>query len=66
MDNHFHFLVKIKTKETLQDFVEKNTKLKLDKDSGLHSATKIFSKQMAKFLSCYTQSFNKVNNRHGA
>ncbi len=66
MSNHFHFLVKIKSNEALNEFATKNTKSTLEKEAGLHSITNIFSKQMGKFISCFSQSFNKVNNRHGA
>ena len=66
MPNHFHFLVKIKSKETVKDFAEKNTKSTTENESGLHSFSNVFSKQMGKFISCYSQSYNKVNNRHGA
>jgi putative transposase len=64
MPNHFHFLIRIKDLESLNNF-QKSDLYKTHKN-GLHSTEQIFSKQMAKFISCYTQSYNKVNNRHGA
>lgn len=73
MPNHFHFLIKIKSKEELETFVKVSNFDKggsdLDKanhKNGLHSISNIVSKQMGKFISSYSQSFNKVNNRHGA
>ena len=66
MSNHFHFLIKIKNIEVLELFAIKNSKTVERHKTGLHSISNIFSKQMSKFLSCYTQSFNKVYNRHGA
>ncbi|MEM8522722.1 hypothetical protein [Flavobacterium sp. PL12] len=66
MSNHFHFIVKIKSEEVLKTFAEKNTKSTIEKKYGLHALSNIFSKQIGKLISCYTQSYNKVNNRHGA
>ena len=66
MSNHFHFIVKIKSEEVLKNFAEKNTKSTIEKKYGLHALSNIFSKQIGKLISCYTQSYNKVNNRHGA
>ena len=66
MQNHFHFLIKIKPNEELIKFAKKNIKSALEKETGLHSISNIFSKQMGKFISCFSQSYNKINNRHGA
>ena len=33
---------------------------------GLHATDAIVSKQIGKFISSYSQAYNKVNNRHGA
>jgi REP element-mobilizing transposase RayT len=66
MQNHFHFLIKIKPNEELLKFAKKNIKSALEKETGLHSISNIFSKQMGKFISCFSQSYNKINNRHGA
>ncbi len=66
MPNHFHFLVKIKSKEELIHFVNSEIKINDEIKNGLHSFESIFSKQTAKFLSSYTQALNKVSNRHGA
>jgi REP element-mobilizing transposase RayT len=65
MPNHFHFLVKIKSESELNSFVDVQNFSKAPKD-GLHSYNSLISKQFAKFFSCYTQAFNKVNSRHGA
>jgi REP element-mobilizing transposase RayT len=65
MPNHFHFILKIKSKETLEYFLKNNIKSPSIVNEGLHASHNIASKQMSKFISSYTQSFNKVNSRHG-
>lgn len=57
MDNHFHFLLRAKPLKN----IEKKTNNKI----GLHSDDQIYSKQIGKLISSYTQAFNKVENRHG-
>ena len=37
-----------------------------DIDKGLHTFDSLVSKQMGKFISSYSQAYNKVTNRHGA
>ena len=59
MNNHFHFLLKAKPVIIVADKLEKANK------NGLHSADQIYSKQIGKLISSYTQAFNKVENRHG-
>jgi len=66
MPNHFHFLIKVKSKEELETFVKVLNFDKGNHSRGLHSSSNGVSKQMGKFISSYSQSFNKVNNRHGA
>jgi len=65
MPNHFHFLIKVKSELEIESFVKVQNFDKAPK-VGLHSYDSIVSKQFAKFLSSYTQAYNKVNNRHGA
>lgn len=63
MPNHFHFVIKIKSnKELIELFEEKNKK---SKNKGLHSKESLASKQLSKFISSYTQAYNKVFDRHG-
>jgi REP element-mobilizing transposase RayT len=63
MPNHFHFVVKVKSQEELLKFLNlKNKKLK---NVGLHSIQSMVSKQFSKFISSYTQAYNKVYQRHG-
>lgn len=63
MPNHFHFVIKVKSQEELLKFLNlKNKKLK---SVGLHSIQSIVSKQFSKFISSYTQAYNKVYQRHG-
>ena len=65
MPNHFHFLIKVKSKEVQETFVKVLSFDKGNHSSGLHSSGNIVSKQIGKFISRYSQSFNKVSNRHG-
>jgi len=57
MNNHFHFLLRAKPLQHHE--TKKSTK------TGLHSDDQIYSKQIGKLISSYTQAFNKVENRHG-
>ncbi len=59
MNNHFHFLLRAKP------VISGNDNVKLKNINGLHSADQIYSKQIGKLISSYTQAFNKVENRHG-
>ena len=66
MPNHFHFLIKIKSEEEIFTFAKTlNPNIEI-KDKGLHSLDAFVSKQIGKFISSYSQAFNKVNQRHGA
>ena len=65
MPNHFHFLLKVKSKASLDCFLNQNVNRSIVSKEGLHAAQNITSKQISKFISSYTQAFNKVNNRHG-
>ena len=59
MNNHFHFL--LRTKELYPDtFPKSNGNI-----HGLHSEHHVYSKQLGKLISSYTQAFNKVERRHG-
>ena len=69
MPNHFHFLIKVKSENEINTFVKVQNFDKGDKtkqEKGLHSFDSIVSKQMGKFISSYSQAYNKVTNRHGA
>ena len=66
MPNHFHFLIKIKSETDLEAFAKQELKIKTETKKGLHSFENVFSKQFAKFISSYSQAFNKVSNRHGS
>lgn len=63
MPNHFHFVIKIKSEEELFEFSKENNKEL--KSIGLHSIKSLPSKQLSKFISSYTQAYNKVYKRHG-
>ncbi|WP_395053136.1 transposase [Flavobacterium sp.] len=65
MPNHFHFIIKIKSKKILDNFFKNTLKSTNIVNDGLHSNHNTASKQISKFISSYTQSYNKVNNRHG-
>ncbi|WP_456314375.1 transposase [Pseudomonas shirazensis] len=63
MPNHFHFVIKVKSEKELTMFT--NEKTRQNKNDGLHSVQNLVSKQISKFISSYTQVFNKVHKRHG-
>ncbi len=66
MPNHFHLLIRVKSDGDLRNYFE-STKFSItEKKEGIHSADSVVSKQFAKFLSSYTQAFNKYHNRHGS
>ena len=62
LKNHFHILIKVKDKSTIETLIQKKNFQK----SGLHSVEHVISKQFAKLFSSYTQSFNKVYTRTGS
>ncbi|MCD0468981.1 hypothetical protein [Flavobacterium sp. JAS] len=64
MPNHFHFVIKVKSEKELLLFA--NEKVGHHKNQGLHSVQNLVSKQISRFISSYTQSYNKVHRRHGA
>ena len=82
MPNHFHFLIRVKSQEEIRAFVKVQNFDKgsinvpkvqnFDKSDnkedkkGLHAFDSVVSKQMGKFISSYSQAYNKVTNRHGA
>lgn len=66
LPNHFHFLIKVKSKEELDKFIVRNKKTKNKFDFGLHEESKVVSKQFGKFISSYSQAYNKLGQRHGA
>ena len=66
MPNHFHFLVKIKSESEIKTFIKVLNFDKVNSGKGLHSFDSLISKQMGKFISSYSQAYNKVTNRHGA
>ncbi len=69
MPNHFHFLIRVKSKEEIQSFVKVSNFDKADNDKqekGLHTFDSLVSKQIGKFISSYSQAYNKFTDRHGA
>ncbi len=59
LPNHFHLVVRIRKTEAIE--------ANFSKVPNFGKVTDEFiSKQFSKFFSCYTQSFNKVNNRRGS
>lgn len=68
MPNHFHFVIRVKSDKEIRLFAVDNDK-KNDgfSEKGLHSYDSIISKQFARFISSYSQAFNRFNkNRTGA
>ena len=69
MPNHFHFIIKVKSELEIKNFSKVSTFTKDDlgkQEKGLHSFDSIVCKQIGKFISSYSQAYNKVTNRHGA
>lgn len=74
MPNHFHLLVKIKSKEeifstapsTFPKFQTLEKLNRLEKLKTLEAKSNFLSKQFANFFSSYTQSFNKIYGRRGS
>lgn len=71
MPNHFHFLIRVKSQEEIRTFVkvqnfDKGSVNNKEDKKGLHAFDSVVSKQMGKFISSYSQAYNKVTNRHGA
>jgi putative transposase len=64
MPNHFHFLIKTKSRdEVLMKFPELK---KITDDEALQGLIqRQYSKQFGKLFSCYAQSYNKVHHRMG-
>jgi putative transposase len=59
LPNHFHLVVRIRKAEAIETNFSKVPNFGKVTDEFI-------SKQFSKFFSCYTQSFNKVNNRRGS
>ena len=64
LPTHFHIVIKVKSQYELKQLLHSESKS--NTKFGLHSNEMIVSKQIAKFLSSYSQAFNKSINRHGA
>jgi len=65
MPNHFHFAIQIKTKEQLENYINKN--FTNNKAKKWQSNIEWFiSKQFSNLFSSYTQAFNKQQNRMGS
>src|SRR5699024_10289115 len=64
MPNHFHFMVKIRSKEELEDFF---TGKYPDKDpQSFQNFADLLSNQFKNWLISYAKSFNKKYNRRGS
>jgi putative transposase len=64
MPNHFHFVIKIKSKIELEEFLTTQLNRPTD-ENGLHTNDMVVSKQIGKFISSYSQAYNKTIARHG-
>lgn len=64
MPNHFHFLVRVKSVQTLLEiFPEINWKEDL---TGFENLSGLLSKQFSNLFNAYTKAFNKQHNRKGS
>ena len=76
MPNHFHFLVEVKSTKELEDYFNQKTPLsitlqglatdELETFPKFKTLEMLISKQFSNFFSCYTQAFNKQQNRMGS
>lgn len=64
MPNHFHFLVKVKSEESLASFWMKKFPNKTLQ--GHKPLEELVARQLAHFFNSYTQSFNKMFDRKGS
>ena len=53
MPNHFHFVIKIKSKIELEEFLTTQLNRPTD-ENGLHNNDMVVSKQIGKFISSYS------------
>lgn len=63
MPNHFHFLIQIKSEQELELFFNQTASKAFPKSKTLEM---LLSKQFSNFFSCYTQAFNKQQQRKGS
>lgn len=64
MPNHFHFVIRIKSDKEIRLFtIDNDQKSGAFAEKGLHSYDSIISKQFAKFISSYSQAYNKFNKK---
>lgn len=70
MPNHFHFLIKVKTKMDLIMYFTENkivqSTLKELEWLDNNQFANLISRQFSHLFNCYTQSFNKENKRFGS
>ena len=82
LPNHFHLVIRIRQQEVIEALMRKENKSnysdssinfskvsnfgKVNTGIGIEKIEYFLSKQFANLFSCYTQSFNKVNNRRGS
>lgn len=75
MPNHFHFLVRIKSENEIDDFIDKRSNHSSKTLQGFRTleglakqdaTSKFLTQQFSHFFNAYTQAFNKVNSRKGS
>jgi len=64
MPNHFHFLVKIKSRDELLNFYK--TKYPKKDPQGFQNLAGLNSQQYSNFFNAYTKAFNKQHDRKGS
>ncbi|RQP09094.1 MAG: hypothetical protein EAS48_08980 [Chryseobacterium sp.] len=65
MPNHFHMVLKIRERPIFDNSAKVLNFGKVAPNTGLHAEQSTASKQIAKFISSYTQAYNKQHQRHG-
>jgi putative transposase len=66
MPNHFHFLIQIKSEQELELFFNQKISSNIKAFPKFKTLEKLISKQFSNFFSCYTQAFNKQQQRKGS
>jgi putative transposase len=66
MPNHFHFVIKVKSKNKIVNEYLKKASTKGSKINELDFVSRFVSRQFSHLFNSYAQTYNKVNHRMGS